>query len=355
MLKAQGASRLYDSNVIKIELDYFRHKSQQDHYLTDYIAKQSLNAKTFLNQVHDFLKNRDVSTVSTYETPIIYLQAIYDAILSDPNAAVVSSAFYTESSGFSVLPPNFSSANKPITISAVSNDPNYIETFTLEPIQSLYSKRHDDAVLLVGGLSNGKAFGMRSQSGDGVSVLGNADGWGGGDSCIQPSDVGTSFATPQIGTIAFLVSSALRDQRTTLTALQLRDRLLRSAQIHWNDPPAYSSPGVPDATWATAGRIGALIDAHGNMKEIASASGSVRFSYPGETDIYVLPIKTGDKGISGIQTSGNDSLIFDNAKQRWFKVDVASVVLDISTSTSELIKAQTTAEFLRSVQAFALF
>jgi hypothetical protein len=353
-LDAANADQLY-SNVVSVELDYFRHQASQDHYLTDYIVKQKPNIQPTLAQIHDVLRHRDLSTVGAFETPLLYLQAIYDAALSDPSASVVTSSFYTESAGFSLLPPRFNASNTLITLSAVDDNPGYIETFPLEPIHSLYSARHDDGVLLVGGLAAGVPFGMTSSQGDGVSLLGKGDGWGNGSTCIQPSDKGTSFAAPQIATVAYLTRALWKAQNTNLNPLQLRDRLLRSTPVSWTTPPGYSAPGTPDTMWATTGKYGTLVYSSGMSAAISALSGSVTYSYLTSPGQFQMPIQATNGGVSGIQHSGSDFLIFDNTQQRWIKVNLQGLQLNITLTNGQSLSILTINNFMAQLNAITLF
>jgi hypothetical protein len=329
MLRA-GHPELY-ANVVQVELDYFRHKSpQQKAYLFQYIQAQRNNAtKELLQLTVSNFDQRDLRTVGTYETPLLYIQAVYDSIFKDPTASIATSAFYTESFGFSLFPDSFVDHRDTLVLSAVDDDPGAVEGFGLEPIRSLYDKRADYPVLLIGGLSNSTPFGMTSSGGDGVSCLGQGDGWGANQNasiCIRPGDRGTSFATPSVAVTAFIARVILSQKHVALTANQIRDRLFKAVPVMVSVTKGYRSPGIPSLAWLIESPQ-LMVDLNGKATAVGSIQGSITFSKSNGGD-FTEPFQAGDDGVGGIQIAGNTAFVFRN--QKWEPVIIKSLKLTVT-------------------------
>jgi hypothetical protein len=328
-----GKANLFTTNVVQIELDFFRHAAAQSHFIEDYIRLNGGANQTFLFDVLAALKKKDVSTVGAYETPILYLRAIYDAIARDTNATVVSSAFYTESDGYAILPDSFKPTSTPILVSAVDDNEGDIDSFELEPLKGLYVGRRDFPVLLVGGaLTDGSTFGMTSGRGDGVSCLGIGNGWGEGASCIRPQDKGTSFSAPSVAVMVFLARLSWNSGARQMSGTSARDRVLHSVEILPTDPTGYLSPGVPNFAWlADTSRI-LMVRGDGNASECQSVEGSISYTHPGKRGQFSVPFQPGSDGVSGVQQSGGTSYIFDNAQKRWLPITITALSLTVKLS-----------------------
>src|SRR5208282_9527 len=131
VLTERGMGNLFSSNVIPIELDFFRHQAQLKSYIDEYISLQDSTVQPGLLAFLAKLQQRDLSTVKPFETPIIYVQAVYSHILHDKAASVVTSEFWGETSQFSLLPPPpiFMATSRPILLTAALDQPFDIETF----------------------------------------------------------------------------------------------------------------------------------------------------------------------------------------------------------------------------------
>jgi hypothetical protein len=342
-LDSRGAGALFATNIKPIELDFFHHANDLSHYIEDYINAIGGSNTSFLLDVLSALKKRDPNSVTPYETPLLYLQAVYYAILKDPNAVVVSSSFYTESDTFNLLPDIFAQTSNVLVLSAVDDNPGDADTFVFEPIRGLYERRRDFPVLLVGGLQRaGTTYGMSSASGDGVSCLGYADGWGNATTCIRPPNIGTSFATPSVATTAFLARIAT--QQATghiMSAKVLRDRLLRAVNLVAGAPTGYVAPGIPTLDWLSGAAPGVLVDSANHVVPVNAVTGTIGYTHTGSNGSFTVPFQNGQDGISALEQAGNATYIFDNGRGSWLRVQphslAASIVLsDGSTRTFSL-------------------
>jgi hypothetical protein len=330
-LQSRGLEGLFKTNVIPIELDFFHHMSTQSHFIEDYIKAIGGPNQAFLSDVLADLKKRDIASVKPYETPILYLQAVYYAVLNDRNATVVSSSFYTESDTFNLLPDKFAQTSNVLVVSAVDDNSGDADTFLFEPIRGLYQRRRDFPVLLIGGLQKaGTTFGMTSAQGDGVSCLGYANGWGDATTCIRPPDMGTSFATPSVATMAFLARTAWLQAGQSVSAKDLRDRLLRAVNLLAAAPKGYISPGVPNLDWLLGATSGLLVDSSDHIFGLKSVTGSVGYTHMGSNSQFTVPFQRGTDGVSAIQQVGSATFIFDNGPGVWVPVQTKALTLSIA-------------------------
>lgn len=332
VLTERGMGNLFSSNVIPIELDFFRHKDQLRHYIEEYISLQDSTAQPALRAFAAKQEQRDVNTVKPFETPIIYVQAVYSHILHDTTASVVTSEFWGETSQFSLLPPPpiFTTTSRPILLTAALDQPFDIETFPLEPLRTFYEGRRDFPLMVIGGLKrDGTQFGMTSTKGDGLSCLGYGDGWGDGTSCIRPSENGTSFGTPSVATMLFLARALWFSTGASSTSVSMRDRLVHSVQLASGVPMISVAPGVPNLDWLGTGRSSVLIGSGNNAVGIASLTGTLTFSYPDGSSV-TSQFGTGEHQVSGLQQVGTVTYVFDNTDRRWEQVKITGLSVNLA-------------------------
>jgi hypothetical protein len=347
VLSERGMGNLFSSNVIPIELDFFRHKNQLRNYVDEYISLQDSTVQPALRAFVAKLEQRDVTTVKPFETPIIYVQAVYSHILHDAAASVVTSEFWGETSQFSLLPPPpiFTATSRPILLTAALDQPFDIETFPLEPLRSFYEGRHDLPLMVIGGLKrDGTQFGMTSTKGDGLSCLGYGDGWGDGTSCIRPSENGTSFGTPSVATMLFLARALWFSSGAPSGSASMRDRLVHSVQLASGVPMISVAPGVPNLDWLGTGKSSVLIDSGNKAVGIASLTGTLTFRYPDGSSV-TRQFGTADHQVSGLQKAGTATYVFDNTDRRWEKVNVTALSVNLAFVDG-------TAQSISTVQSF---
>jgi hypothetical protein len=350
VLSERGMGNLFSSNVIPIELDFFRHQTQLKSYIDEYISLQDSTVQPGLLAFVAKLQQRDLSTVKQFETPIIYVQAVYSHILHDKTASVVTSEFWGETSQFSLLPPPpiFMATSRPILLTAALDQPFDIETFPLEPIRSFYQGRHDFPLMVIGGLKrDGTQFGMTSTKGDGLSCLGYGNGWGDVTSCIRPSENGTSFGTPSVATMLFLARALWFSTAAASASVPMRDRFVHAVQLATGVPMISVAPGVPNLDWLGTGKSSVLIDSGNKALGVANFTGTLTFSYPDGSSV-TSQFGSGDHQVSGLQKVEATSYVFDNTDKRWEQVNVTGLSVNITF-------ADGTAKSILAAQSFFTF
>jgi hypothetical protein len=138
--------------------------------------------------------------------------------------------------------------------------------------------------------------------------------------------------------------------------------MLHSAPITWINPPSYSSPGTPDATWATTGQKGIFVDKAGNVSAVASFTGTVNYSYPAnavspfqDSILSEAPTAGEVHGTSGIQAIGSDVFLYQNPQHAWTKVNLLGVSLQITLTDGQKIPIATASDLNTKVAAVLLF
>jgi hypothetical protein len=320
-----------EKHVIPLEVDFFRHQKELKPYLDAYIKRQDPFDQPALIAAVKTLQQRDLKTVGKYEVPVLYLQALYDHVLNDPGARVASSSFFTVGSQFSLLPRSFALNDKVLLLAAVADDAGAIEGYQLEPIRTFWSQRRDSGVLLVGAVVGGKTqYGMYSKSGDGVSCVGDGDGWGDDKSCVKPAERGTSFATPAVAAAVFAARHTLgsADQRN---AAEWRDRVLRTVNIVPALTGQYSAPGVPNPAWLAATETALALGEQTTPLRVLKG----RVSYTSLDGQEETTTAFDPKHCSGIQKAAGRWYVFKASLGRWEEVIVKSIDISVCSGGSE--------------------
>jgi hypothetical protein len=329
-----------EESVAPLEVDFFRHQQELKPYLDAFIARQDpLDQPALINAVKA-LQQRKLATVGKFEVPILYLQALYDHVLQDPSARVASSSFFTVGSQFSLLPKSLTANTKVLLLAAVADDAGTIEGYQLEPIRTFWSQRRNNGVLLVGALIGGKTqYGMYSQVGDGVSCVGDGDGWGDAKSCIQPTERGTSFATPAVATAVFAARHSL-GSADLRTGAEWRDRVLRAVTIVPALTGQYCAPGVPNPAWLATGTPAVTFS--GTMtQQVTVTNGRVSYaSLDGKEETTTAFDQT---HCAGIQTVAGRWYVFKAALGRWEEVVMKTV--DVAVCSGGVERTLTLGDF----------
>lgn len=242
-----GADEGFEHIVEPIEIDFFRNRDEGLLFLRQYAALAYTEAtnRGILAQIQSLESQQPLRTAVPV-IPGIYLQALFWRLMKDTTASIVSTSSWTQTDGSASLPDDFSPEASLLLLAAVLDEPIEIENNhrRREPIQSLHRLRNDYGFVLVGAeRAPGSSHGMYSRLGDGVTTLGYGAGWRG--SCISPSDIGTSFATPHVATLLFLARAYWKAQGTVPSPIEIRRRLLLSTDVVSNYVGRFASAGIP--------------------------------------------------------------------------------------------------------------
>lgn len=323
------------SRIVPIEADYYRNKAELNKYLDEYVARADPADSGSIDGSVKYHKKRDPKKekIGPFEVPIIYVQAVYDHILNNPRAYVASASFFTAGTEHSLFPPSFKSNRRVLMLAAVTDDPGNVEDYQLEPIRTFYTMRRDAGVLLVGALlKDSKAFGMTSQKGDGVSCVGDGEGWGDNKTCIKPGERGTSFATPAVGAALFVSQLA---SACTPTATEWRDRALRTVKIVPEIAGRYVAPGVPQTQWMGVTTPAMIVNANDRASGIATPSGTITYSTSDGTSTATTQFGRSGSRVSAVQRAGAKWYLYFEDAARWQEVVVTAIDLTYTTPTGD--------------------
>ncbi|HTG32992.1 MAG TPA: VCBS repeat-containing protein [Thermoanaerobaculia bacterium] len=323
VVRSYGGDRLV-KNIVPVDLDFFKDKVVSKKAIESYINREfgdSVRAY-MLSTLESLLKS---SRREKYQTPLLFVQAIISNFIDDKISPVrvMSSSFKTNMDGFRVLPRNFRADGQVVMLSAVDNVENsFVETISsIEPLASYWSIRRDYAIGLVGGYkANGVPFGMTSERGDGVTFAGRGSGWGGGgNTCIQPRELGTSFSTPEVGAKLFLAQAFWKSKGLSITGVEAKRRALLASDI---EPQLLGK-------FASAGRIAMerllvangtfVVEPDGKVTELNLGSDSFELVIRDGSSVETLrSLRKGD--VSGVQFSGGRTFIFRDQDLQWEEI-----------------------------------
>lgn len=341
-LREAGASALW-VDVIPVELQFFANTTQPilgtrtpADILNAYIASAGVDMEQVQRPVVDRLLALDPAGYAREQVPILYLQALYSAVMSMERAAVISSSFTTASSPYSVLPDEDPPAGTLLLSAVLDDQVNTISNVRTQPQLAFYRQYRGLPLMLVGGLlSDGTSFGTLGTGGAGVSCVGRATGWSG--ACIKPTEPGTSFATPEVASVA-LIDRAKWSPRYKLKGTEWRTRLQLAAGVEPKLADYYAAPGIPRLSML--GEPGTtLISGANQIQVIALKTGTVTFRRPAAQADSSLPLGRAAGEIRGLQCVAGRWYIFDSAVDRWEPVDLKNLEITLADQSKLGVEA----------------
>ena len=216
VLESVGAANLEPNNVVRVDLNFRQNQATQSYIDTFAHSLTQTNESQIKDIWKSLAKNKPAAVNGNeIDVPLLYLVAVNVYLLTSGDTSVISSSFWTYYDRFGWLPPEYSPDSNVNFVTAVLDDGSdqyatYVEDALWskhEPIHTFFSVEMNYGVVLVGAeKSPGVPFGMRSQTGAGVTFVGRGFGWGDPASCLGETG-GTSFAAPQIATELFLAKA----------------------------------------------------------------------------------------------------------------------------------------------------
>ncbi|HEV8574988.1 MAG TPA: hypothetical protein VGR43_09805, partial [Dehalococcoidia bacterium] len=310
-VRAFGGDQLA-GRIEPIEVDFFADKRRSGDLLRRYIQflGKSRPIDANLRGTADRLLAQSRKDVARYDVPLLYLQALYHDLVSRSDAAVVSSSFWIRFDGSKFLPSSYRPISSVVLVSAVSDADLFIEDVsTEEPIRQYYDYRLTYPVALIGAERGpGVTLGMTSRDGDGVTFVGRGYGWGDQSTCIRPSDLGTSFATPALGASLYLVRALWQHQNRQVTAAESKVRMLLASSLNTAYAGKYASAGIPNVQLLLDGKSSYAMSSEGKVVDIRDASGSIDYVdgvKNGHELLTTLRFRRGHGGFAGIHAVGD--------------------------------------------------
>ena len=338
-LKNYGMGHLKDQ-IVPMELAFFENKDAALDQIKTYIAQQGERIKYTLQEAVKILKEMKrpgTDKGAVHVVPLLYLQALYANLILAPDTALISSSFYTYFDGYKIFPYTYSTDCTIPLLSAVLDYPNSeIESFpAVEPLRSFWDFRKDYGVILVGAEDgSGNAIGMSSRNADGVTCLARGVVLGTTGTCVGIQRVGTSFATPVIGSQLLLARAFWKAKGMDISAKEAKVRLLLSSELVASYVGRYASGGIPriERLLLEEGAFGVMLD--GSCVNLPNADGGNSYvkvrSHDCDGLADQLVFGRGDHRFCGIQKVGERVFIFREDAMKWDEVKIESVKFEIS-------------------------
>ncbi|WNG38645.1 S8/S53 family peptidase [Archangium violaceum] len=236
-----------------VELAFYPFNPNALDRLDRFIQKYRQEVRVSLEGYRNLLVKQYRHNTNKHIVPILYLVALYDELLERNPSAIISSSFFTTADPFKVFPNSFKPGSGALLFSAALNTPGDVEDTPYEPQKTFWQLRHDYGVVLVGGTdTNGKAFGMSSSKGAGLSCLARGAGYKG--RCVTEDEHGASFATPAVASMLLVARSFWRLNNEHVSGVAAKRRLLLASRpyLQFKQSAAMGSP-QPDKLFLKGG------------------------------------------------------------------------------------------------------
>jgi hypothetical protein len=335
-----GASSEFIASVAPVELDFYANVADSRKIVEAYAHEFTQNIERQLLAILTLLIQREPASRETLTVPALYVAALYHGYLESPDTDMISTSYYTFYDGFSWLPLEYTAESPLSLLTAVLNDDgSFVENSVYRkrvPLREFYDRRNELGVFLVGAEeSPGKPFGMYSQNGDGVTLVGRGAGWGTSGSCLA-KERGTSFATPNVAAQLLLARAFWRWKELPVSSLDLKLRALLATDLE----TAYVG------RYAAAGRL--------NLEKLLQTKGMVAHRQSGEvvqveslTPARIwyrrdglerrVTLNWGDDGtdVLGVYVVQQTAYILQKFRPMWTKIDATRVDMRLRDGTHE--------------------
>jgi hypothetical protein len=323
------------AKVTPIEVDFYGHKESAKEVLDRFIARNAANIRPILTSFETTILSEDADPNDPFRIPVLYLHALMDDLLATGDGAAISSSFYVRFDGVKYLPLRYTTDSAVPLFNAVTDGDDFIEdadSQSLVPLREFFDIHSKYGVVLVGGLTNrGEMVGMSSRDGTGVTTVGLADGWGTIGGCIQPTEAATSFATPHLASLAYVIASYRKTQNLPISALILRRQLALATVITPSLVGKYLEPGVPDLKRVLTTATTLVVKSDGTIGENGLGNA------PNWLDIDrggLVPDRIGigpGSSIKGLQiTTDKRTFVFSDQESAWKPAKIVGVSLWIN-------------------------
>ncbi|WNG19326.1 hypothetical protein [Cystobacter fuscus] len=312
----------FASQINPVELAFYPFNPDALDRLDRFIRKYRQEVRVSLEGYRNLLVKQYRHNTNKHIVPILYLVALYDELLERNPSAIISSSFFTTADPFKVFPNSFKPGGGALLFSAALNTPGDVEDTPYEPQKTFWQLRHDYGVVLVGGTdTNGKAFGMSSSKGAGLSCLARGAGYRG--RCVTEDERGASFATPAVASMLLVARSFWRLNNEPVSGVAAKRRLLLASRpyLQFKQSAAMGSP-QPDKLFLKGGSY--AFSKGQSAVVLPLLRGSVTYQLADGED-NMRRFKRGE--ISGIDFQSDSDFLFFDDIQRWVPAKIVSLNL----------------------------
>jgi hypothetical protein len=293
--------------------------------------------KSIKKLINDLANDKIVETNCPDCVPEIYFNALMKLFYSySPD--IISTSFWVNAIESPV--PNYTLQSKTNLITAGSDNINsFIETLaekkileegrlqtTVQPIRSYFDSRKYGCVIVGCEKSPGDFYGMSSKDGFGVTVIGKGYNWQ-NVSCLESSDLGTSFSTPEISAKLFIAKAFWRsigfNGMNEITAQDAGKVLALSSIIHKNYVGKFASAGRISLKKLLHPSGVYIVDNAANIIKVDSVTDGEIDYYDFKNRFRKHPLKYSEYW--GIYYLDNNFYAYDDELYpRWFPIKVMS-------------------------------
>jgi hypothetical protein len=346
----------FKDHLHKVQIDFFEDKTSAAQIIRQYISTfpDAQVQSDLTDALNELLQKKKPKPDKKY-VPLLYIQALYTKYVFSKAPTIVSSSFFFRKDGYKVLPAEYDRNNDTILAAAVMDDQgSKIEEVQTEPQQSFYYTRKDLGTILIGAeQSAGVFFGMYSEDGDGVSVLGKANGWGSSNTCISPDKIGTSFSTPNIAAELLIAQAYWISNGLKISAKDAKARLLLASDINPQYIDRFASAGVPRIERLLRLESSFVETSQGIIEDVGVQSGFVKIKNQNGAP-FQLPVQKGPDGIRGLQVVEGKVFIFRDDLFKWKQVELEDDGGSITIVANGVTSSMTFRDFTKQFKEIVL-
>jgi len=315
------------SKVRRIPINYFSNREECDRI---YAEAKGVDSPYMIHAVDSltYESKKEKDTISDID----YLKDIY-TYFSSKGADIVSSSyvasctipfFQTTLNDYDSTTNYFASAtNDSLNIDLLEQKSSTL----LEPLASYIIRFPVDGAIIVGNqMSPGVMHGMYSNKGN-ITTLGRGVSWGLKDctKCIADTDMGCSFATPEIATKLFIAKAYWRKyEKGIITATESRRRLILASNLHPRLIQKIASSGDVNLNKLLQYKSGYLVDLRDSVISLDSVidASIVLLSTDGRKH-FDFSTREEENNIRGFYLSEQKAFIFQNTgeqRDKWVEL-----------------------------------
>ncbi len=327
-----------------IPVNFYQNQGFAKSFLEQYYSDPVFDRDEYYNEnqnVNSLIQKLAKDSIIRHDCPECIPQIYFDAIMKyyySRTPDIISTSIWVRSLVSPV--PNFVLKSKTNLITAGGDYPNsFVEGLaerddasngsleeSIQPIRSYFDSKTRYGCIIVGCETKpGTYYGMSSRDGLGVTTIGKGYNWQSDENCLEPSDLGTSFATPEISAKLFVAKAFWRSlgyvKRREISAEDAGKILILSGILNKNYVDHFSSGGRISLKKLLHPKGAYLIDNSSNLDSIDSFEGKItyydEFKQRYRTDV---PLNSVTSYWGLYYLNGSFFLFDDEYSQRWVSI-----------------------------------
>ncbi|MDI1322576.1 MAG: hypothetical protein PSV36_07480 [Algoriphagus sp.] len=343
--------------IVPVPINYFQNIDSSLFFLEKYYNSPSLSRLPKLEgnatiQKLKKLRNKNLQNYGN-NIPEIFLDAVLKHLYGN-TPDIISTSFYITT--YRDIMPNFVNSQTNFITASLNEPGKKIEDLAersqslngnilgaIQPLYSSYLNYAKTGTIIVGSKIRSSVFyGMSSINGEYISTLGKGIGWGNLESCLKPSEKGSSYSTPDVAITLFIAKAFWRMHDFFPNAIESRTRLIMCSDIEKDFIGKFASGGQPNLNKMLSIGTGFIEKSNGELIDCSEISGSIKFNNDSQ-----LPIKRGREGISGITVIDDQVFAFFESSLSWKLIEINNLNI-VYESSGKSYKISSLDEFKTS-------